>query len=256
MPAQDGDRRVSGAESARKMLSMLLCFSADQPTWSVPQLAEEVELSTSSAYRYVAVLRDVGLLATAGENAYRVTAKAVGLARAADAARAPLIDTALPIMTRLRDQIDETVLVAQRTGTTVYCVDRVESRHPVRLQFDRGQPMPLHSGALARVLLAAMPTRDREDYLRKVIPSVTRDQGRLLTDEALAEVSRTGAAESTGEVDVGIWGAASAILVDKRVVASIGTAAPEYRMDPARRAEVRRLVDVAADEISRALSRA
>lgn len=255
MSARDGDRRVSGAESARKMLSMLLCFSADRPTWSVPQLAEEVELSTSSAYRYVAVLREVGLLDTAGENTYRVTDRAVSLAGAAEAAKAPLIDTALPIMTRLRDQIDETVLVAQRTGTTVYCVDRVESRHPVRLQFDRGQPMPLHSGALARVLLAAMSERERDDYLRDVIPTVTPNQSRLLTSEALAEVSRTGAAESSGEVDAGIWGAASAIVVEKRVVAAIGTAAPDYRMDETRRTQVRQLVDFAASEVSQALSR-
>lgn len=254
MPARERDRRVSGAESARKMLSMLLCFSAERPTWSVSQLAEELELSTSSAYRYVAVLRDVGLLDAAGESAYRVTERAVGLARAAEAAKAPLIDTALPIMTRLRDQIDETVLVAQRTGTTVYCVDRVESHHPVRLQFDRGQPMPLHLGALARVLLAAMPDRERDEYLRDVIPAVAPHHRGLLTDEALAEVRATGAAESVGEVDAGIWGAASSIVVDGRVVASIGTAAPQYRMDASRRQEVRRLVAIAASEVSEALS--
>lgn len=254
MPAQERDRRVSGAESARKTLSMLLCFSAERPTWSVFELAEELKFSVSSAYRYMAVLRDVGLLDVAGDNAYRVTERAVGLARAATAATAPLIDTALPVMSRLRDHIDETVLVAQRTGTTVYCVDRVESRHPVRLQFDRGQPMPLHHGALARVLLAAMPDRERNDYLRDAIPAVTAHQRGLLTDGALAEVRATGAAESVGEVDAGIWGAASAIIVDGQVVASIGTAAPLYRMDATRRKKARRLVAIAASEVSESLS--
>lgn len=253
MTAPSGERRVPGAGSARKLLLMLLCFSSERPTWTVPDLAEELSLSLSSAYRYVAVLREVGLLDSASESSYRLTGRTFGLARAAEAAQAPLVDVALPVMTRLRDEIDETVLIAQRSGTTVFCVDRVESRQPVRLQYDRGQPMPLHAGSLARVLLAFMPTAERDHFLRELLPSLPRSQQLLLTPEKLAQVRTMGWTESSGEVDAGIWGTASAIVVHERVVASIGTAAPDFRLDEHKRQQARRLVQDAARQVSRAL---
>ena len=37
----------------------------------------------------------------------------------------------------------------------VVCIDRAESRHPVRLQIELGQTTPTHVGSAGRVLLSA-----------------------------------------------------------------------------------------------------
>lgn len=253
MASPDGTPRVSGASSSRKLLHTLLCFTEDRPTWSVADLAAELGLSATSTYRYVGLLREVGLLDSAPGNTYRVTDLVFGLARACEAAQAPLADVALPVMTRLRDAIGETVLVARRGGNAAYCVERVESTRPVRLQFDPGQAMDLHAGSLARILLSAMPASERRRYVEGVHGSLPPERQELLTDEALDRTLAAGWTQSFEEIDEGIWGCAAAIRLGDGVVAAVGTAAPVYRTDEARRAEIIDLVRGAAREITAGL---
>lgn len=253
MRTPQGEHRVTGAESSRKLLSTLLCFTETRPTWTVAELAKEMELSVTSTYRYVGLLREVGLLDGAANNAYRVTDLVLGLGRACEAARAPLAEIALPIMTEVRDQIDETVLVARRGGAFAYCVDRVESRRPVRLQFDQGQAMSLHAGSMARVLLAAMNRTERAGYLGPVLPTLPAASAALLSDDALDRTHADGWTESFEEIDEGIWGTAAAIVSNGSVIASIGTAAPIFRSDQGRRDTMIRLMREAAADISSAV---
>ncbi|QCX28000.1 IclR family transcriptional regulator [Nocardioides jishulii] len=253
MGSNDAAPRVHGASSSRKLLHMLLCFTEQRPTWTVAELAAELQLSVTSAYRYLALLREVGLLDSAGDKAYRVTDLSHGLARACDAAQVPLADVALPVMTRMREQIDETVLVARRGGNSAYCVDRVESRRPVRLQFDPGQAMDLHAGSLSRILLAAMPATERRRYVESVLASLPAERAASLAPGALDATHARGWTESFEEVDEGIWGCAAAIHLGDQVVGALGTAAPVYRTDEARRAEIIDLVRRGAEEISAGL---
>lgn len=254
MTQREGAPRVQGASSSRKLLGMLLCFTEQRPTWTVAELAGELQLSVPSAYRYLGLLREVGLLDSAGDKAYRVTDLVHGLARACDAAQLPLGEASQPVITRLRDQVDETVLVARRGGTAAYCVDRVESHHPVRLQFDPGQAMELHSGSIARLLLAAMPSGERRRYVDSVVERVPAERRVALSPAALDATHAQGWTESFEEIDEGIWGCAAAIRLDGAVVGALGTAAPVYRTDVGRRAEIIALVRAGADEIGARLA--
>ena len=66
-------RRTTGVESARKALQLLLCFDASRTRASVAELAKAAGLPLSSAYRHVALLREVGLVEEEGAGLYRVT---------------------------------------------------------------------------------------------------------------------------------------------------------------------------------------
>lgn len=145
------------------------------------------------------------------------------------------------------------MLVARRGGTAAYCVERVESQRPVRLQFDPGQAMDLHAGSLSRVLLSAVPPAERRRYVEGVRPQLPPERLSLLTAEALDATLAAGWTQSFEEVDEGIWGCAAAVRVGDDVVAALGTAAPVFRTDQARRDEIIALVRAAADEIAAAL---
>jgi len=244
--------RVPGAESGRRLLSVLLHFTAEHPTWTAQQLAGELNMSLSMVYRYIALLREVGLMDAAGGNAYRITDRALSLAGAAQAVGTPLAEAASPVLHRLRDEIGETVLVARRAGWRVFTVDRVESQKPVRLQFEPGQAMTLHTGSLARVLLAAMPRPDREAYVASLDPSVRSNDH--LTPESLDAVLADGWTESFEEIDEGIWGVAAPIRVAADTLGGLGCAAPIYRNDAKKRAHIRDLIVDGAAEISRRLA--
>jgi DNA-binding IclR family transcriptional regulator len=248
-------KKVPGAESSRKLLQVLLSFSVARPVWTVAELSSTLDLPASMIYRYVGLLREVGLLDSAGGKSYRVTDLAQSLAEAASVARAPLGEIALPVMVGVRDQIDETVLVSRRSGWYSYCVERVESHQPVRLQFERGQAMSLHSGSMSRVLLAALSPSERELYFSRFSAEIGGDRMARLTDELFAEILERGYTESFEEVDEGIWGVAAAITVGGEVIASIGTAAPIYRADSTQRDRTTQLIIAAAGEISELMAR-
>ncbi|MCD5313970.1 IclR family transcriptional regulator [Kineosporia babensis] len=255
--ADGAGRRLGGIESGRKLVSVLMSFDGERPVWTVAELAHEHGLTTSTAYRYVGVLREMGLLDAAGPaGAYRVTERVSSLQGALDAGTAALRDIAMPVMIRLRDEIDETVLIARRGGEHAYCIDRVESRHPVRLQFQRGEAMTLHLGSMARLLLSQMPPADRRRYLDRIEPTLTPGQAGQITEEKLAQIARDGFAVSSEEIDEGIWGTAAMVRAPSGAVpAVIGTAGPVHRLPPERRDEVIRCVVAAAEEITAGLRR-
>jgi DNA-binding IclR family transcriptional regulator len=246
--------RTPGAESGRKLLSVLMSFDETRPVWTVVMLSEHVGIPLSTAYRYVSLLREQGLLDSAGDGAYRLTHRVVSLARAAEAARESLVDTARPILHRTRDAVDETVVLVTRGGTYAYCVDRAESRQPVRLQFHPGQAMPLHSGSASRVLLAAMPRGERSDYVASISDSLPVERAARLDDATLDQVDAAGWTESFEEVDDGIWGAAAAVRAGTDVVAALGAAGPIYRLEPPQRRQIITAVRSAAAQLSAALN--
>lgn len=250
-----GSGKTPGASSARKLIATLLSFTADRPTPSIADLAAAVGVPGSTMYRYVALLRETGLVEAIGDGRYRLTDAVVGLNAAADAGRTTLIEVAHPYLLTLRDSLDETVLLARRGGDHAYCVAREESSHPVRLQFAVGQAMPLHSGSVARTLLAAMPASERSDYVASHLDEVEADRAALLTPEALDAVRTAGWTQSYEEVDTGIWGCASEITVDGRIVAALGTAGPIHRLGAGRREDVITRVRETARAIGEALGK-
>jgi len=248
-------RRLNGIESGRKLIAVLWSFDAERPVWTVPELASEHGLTSSTAYRYVAVLKEMGLLDAAGPlGSYQVTEKVSSLQGALDAGTSTLRDVAMPVILRVRDEIDETVLIARRGGEYAYCVDRVESRHPVRLQFQRGEAMTLHLGSMARLLLSHMPPPERRRYLARIGPTLTPAQAAQVTEEELAKVARDGFAVSNEEIDEGIWGTAAVVRAPSGAVSAvIGTAGPVQRLPPDRRDVVVRSIVEAAQEITESL---
>ncbi|GAB3430246.1 IclR family transcriptional regulator [Actinophytocola sediminis] len=249
-PASDKTRR-SGAESSRKMLHLLLVFNERDHTRSATDLASALGMPISSVYRYLSVLRETGLVEDVGAGVYRLSWLFVGLARAARAAGDTLESVARPVLRSVAGSGRETTLLIKRVGWSAMCIDRVESSHPVRLQFDPGQPMSLHRGSAARVLLASMPSEDRHRYLETVGDLGSSERDQIESDVEI--VRRTGWVESFGEVDEGIWGAAALIRRQGEPLAAIGVAGPLYRLQQADRAKIIDLVVTGAKEIGDAL---
>jgi DNA-binding IclR family transcriptional regulator len=249
-PRQDGS-------SARKLLRLLLAFGPARPTWTVAELAAHAELPASTAYRYVAVLRDEGLveLAPGGEAAYRLGPRAAALGRAAAATDADLMAAARPHLLALRDATNETAALLRRAGDDVVVVDRAESRQPVRLPYEVGQALPAYAGAAGRVLLAAAPEAWRASYLERIADELTPGQSALVSDDSLGRLRENGWAESPEDSDEGLWACAAAVRDGLgAVVASLGVAGPLFRLDESQQRAAIAAVRQAADAVSRDLA--
>src|SRR5580700_10397205 len=86
---------VHGCEGARRVLALMLAFSTDKNTLTARDLAAATGIALPSVYRYITLLRETGLLAGDERGSYRLSARLIGLARAAEAAES-IIDIADP----------------------------------------------------------------------------------------------------------------------------------------------------------------
>jgi DNA-binding IclR family transcriptional regulator len=78
---------ASGAEGARRVLAVLQAFSPRQHTLTARELSELTAIPLPSMYRYIALLRDTGLLTGDDHGAYHLSARLIALARATSRTR-------------------------------------------------------------------------------------------------------------------------------------------------------------------------
>jgi DNA-binding IclR family transcriptional regulator len=248
--ALDETQPKRGAESARRVLALLMAFSATRHTLSARELAELTGIPLASVYRYVAILREEGLLVGDDQGGYHPSARFLPLAQAVEAATS-LVDIAAPVMRRLAEATGETVILVRLVGGHAVCVHRVESAHHLRTSYQPGQPMPLEHGASARILLASMPDADRHRYLADL---ATRDPERaaLLAEEVVI-VGERGWESSEEEIDRGVWAAAAAIRDNRRILASLSVPSPLVRAPVEVRGKLLDQVRAAAEEINAVL---
>ncbi len=197
-----------GAEGARRVLAVLQAFSPRQHTLTARELAEITAIPLPSMYRYIALLRDTGLLIGDDRGAYHLSPRLISLARAAEAAET-LIEVADPVMRDLVERVRRDGDLRPADPRAPVCVHRVESEHHLRATFEPGQSLPLLRGASGRVLLAGLPERVRREYLAPLAQADQAAADRL--EEAIARVAARGWATSEEEIDRGVWAASAAV---------------------------------------------
>jgi DNA-binding IclR family transcriptional regulator len=228
------------------VLGVLMAFTKERHTLSARDLAEATGIPLPSVYRYVAFLRDNGLL-VGDQGGYHLSARLIQLAQAAEAAE-PLVDIADPVMRKLSAETKETVILVRLLGRSAVCVHRVESSHRLRTSFEPGQPMSLEHGASARILLASMSPEARHAYLE---PLAGRDPaGAARFEQEIAVVERRGWACSEEEIDKGIWAAAAAIRDSTGILAALSVPSPLVRAPAEMQETLLSQVRAAAEEIN------
>jgi len=229
------------------VLAVLQAFSPHQHTLTARELAELTSIPLPSMYRYIALLRDTGLLVGDDRGAYHLSPRLISLARAAEAAET-LIEVADPVMRELMDECGETVIFVRLIARQPVCVHRVESRHHLRASFEPGQTLPLLRGASGRVLLAGLPDRQRRECLAPLAQSEPAAAARL--EETLDRVAARGWATSEEEIDQGVWAAAAAVTDGRATVAALTVPSPLVRAPTALQERLLGQVRAAAGRLS------
>jgi DNA-binding IclR family transcriptional regulator len=224
-----------------------MAFTKERHTLSARDLAEITGIPLPSVYRYVAFLRDTGLLVGADQGGYHLSARLIQLAQAAEAAET-LVDLADPVMRRLAAETGETVILVRLIGDSAVCVHRVGSSHRLRTSYEPGQPMSLEHGASARILLASMSPEARHAYLRPLAARDPAAAARLEEEAALVE--RRGWECSEEEIDKGIWAAAAAVRDSTGILASLSVPSPLVRAPAEMQHKLLGQVRAAAEEIN------
>ena len=140
-------------------------------------------------------------------------------------------------MQEIADTTGEMVALTVYSGLEVLCIDKIDTRHSVRLALEVGSRRPAHAGALSKVLLAYQPECEIEAVigergLPKLCTNTITDPAELV--EELASIRAQDYALSIEETDSGAWGVATPIRDRSgKVVAAIGVAGPSLRFSEA-----------------------
>jgi len=238
---------------------ILTLFSDDDPTLSVAQIAEILELPRSTAYRYIAALRVHGLIEDSPDgNGVRLGGRILELA--ATISRKPLRDLSLPYMERVARETGETVILCALRKHVGVCLEKVDGHHALRVAHELGDTYPLHAGATGKAIFAFLEPGEQAEILDDVgLPSFTQttitDPGRLKVE--LAGVRQRGFAESQGEAIEATVGIAVPIFAASgRILASIGVSAPTYRVQGEARSRLISILVDAGRKITRELKAA
>jgi DNA-binding IclR family transcriptional regulator len=143
-----------------RAFQLLGLFSLEQPAWTVEQIAPELGVAVSSAYRLIGRLVKAGLVDAVTPGRYVLGPAIIELDRQIQLTD-PLVHAARPVMDYLIGFAPEgsTILLCRAFRDAVLCVHQVASGPQAPVSYERGRPRPLFRGATSKAILAFMPRR-------------------------------------------------------------------------------------------------
>ncbi len=248
---------VPGTAAFSKFMRVLQAVSDSENPLTVAQLASSTDLPRPTVYRIVAALLAEGMLAeTVGTGLLVLGPRLINLAgRSWD--RSDLRKAAQPPLARLRDDLDETVHLAIRSGDEMIYIDKLESQRTVRMMSRIGTRFPLHSSSVGKAWLAAIPPAEAAQIVallaleRCTVHTITGRQALLDEIETTRERGFSLDLQET-EVDICCYG--RAIRNGRgQPVGCISVSMPRYRFEATPSDPVTRAMADCVRDIARAL---
>lgn len=220
--------------SLDKMLGILGLFAADRTCIRLEEVIELTQASRATAYRYLQSLTEAGLLAPATGGTHALGPRIIELDRLMRMTD-PLLTEASGPLRDLAATLSTNVMLCSYYGDKVMCVDLVWPDVSVETAYERGRPMPMFRGAMAKTILAHLPPY----HLRNIMAwhaAEIRAAGLGDTwDEFrshMTRLRRMGVVVTRGEVVPSLIGVGAPLFdAEQRVLGSLVLAIPETRFD-------------------------
>jgi|BogFormECP03_OM1_1039626.scaffolds.fasta_scaffold00694_2 IclR family acetate operon transcriptional repressor len=159
--------------SVRTTFHILDAVADNQPI-GLSELARLLDLPKSTVQRSLATLADLGWIRPEGRDLTRWTLgeKVRILSEKVDDVGA-LREAALPILGQLNSDTLETIHLVVLESRTVRLIERLDSKHPLRIVRPIGTRSPLHATSTGKAVLAHLPEMEIEAYIAAGLAPVT-----------------------------------------------------------------------------------
>jgi DNA-binding IclR family transcriptional regulator len=239
--------------SLARMLAVLDLFDEQRMALTPEAIGEALQVSQPTAYRYVRLLSDAGLLQRQGTASYALGPRIIvldHLIRRSD----PVLRHAVPFMQELVATTGlDCVATALYGGDQMIDIHRAYSSQPASLGYGRGRPRPLFLGAAPKVVLASLPPAQLRRLLDAHADAAAA--ARLPTDwpafrRHFARIRQAGSYVSIGELEPTLGAvAAPLVLDDGRVLGAISLVTTVQRLALLDAVKLAQLVRRATGEI-------
>jgi IclR family transcriptional regulator, KDG regulon repressor len=232
-----GPVETSGVLVLHKTLDILENIKDNPLGIKLSDLARAVDMPKATVYRILATLESRGFLDRGEDGGYRMARKLFDLQQ-----RHPIEQilnrVAPPQMEDLAKSCRETVNLGILDGGEVVVINTVESSQTIRMSSKVGNRRCLHTTAIGKVLLAALPEKEMLRLIRlKGLPRLTPHTivSRTAVIAELDRVRERGYSIDNQENELdGRCIGAPVLGPDGRVVAALSISGPVFRMDLAR----------------------
>jgi len=177
-------KQRAGVRVIERAVDILTCFIEPGENLSLRDIADRTGIHKATAFRILTTLLEEGILDQSAPGApYELGFFALRCADAilgVDALRAQ----ALPIMTQLRDELNETVVLARRRGMFILNLDKVVSRHGIVETPTIGVSTWLHETAAGLAILSSFDEPLLDEYFAAADPSLMPAQLRAIAERS------------------------------------------------------------------------
>lgn len=229
---------IQESASASNALRLVLILG-DRESIRVTDVANELRVSPSTAYRLLAALTRYGFATQADDRSY-VQGPAYIRLRLSPSSPDALRLIVSPHMTKLASTVGETTHLVIRRGTSVQFILSAEGPGPLRVASRLGAILPAHSTSGGKALLAELTDAELHELYAGGVPAVTGSKIKSIEDliKALGVVRREKFAENLDESEAGIAAVGIALHRGGTPVAALSISAPSVRYRPDRVAEL------------------
>ncbi len=255
MPVREVERRNNAVQSVDRAISVMELL-ARRGASGVTEVANEIGIHKSTAYRLLTTLRERGLVEQ--DAATEKYSLGFGLVLLASTVTADLdvLRCARPVCERLSEQTQETVTVAVLEDDDAVVIHQTVSKSSALSVDWTGRHTPIHATASGQIFLSHMPEDQRRRILRGPLERFTENT--ILDPATLEERAREtrdrGYGYTVEELEIGLNAVGAPVhSADGAVAATVSVSGPAFRLPAEEIPEVAELVKGAASGISRCL---
>ncbi|HEY8645985.1 MAG TPA: IclR family transcriptional regulator [Gaiellaceae bacterium] len=170
MPRAEGGTGTS--QSLERGLAILSSFDSHRPLIGVSEIARELELSRSTAHRYVSTLANLGYLQQdVTSKRYRLGPRVLDLGFSAMNSM-DLLEISAPHLRQLSDETQHTVNLAILDGADVVYIERCRTTRPGQREIDLnlhvGARLPAYCTAMGKAILAFLPEKRLREIVKRI----------------------------------------------------------------------------------------
>lgn len=249
-------RSIKSLEKGLQILEIMSNFSDGV---RIRDIQENLDEPITNLSLFLNSLIKAGFVTRRSENSrYYISPKVGEIARRSEKSQyAHLKESAIQVMTELRDELNENVLLAVMEGHDMHFIENLSSNRSVQIQQDRDIYYPPHVTAAGKAILAYLGPERQERYLSEALFHQFTEKSLVnpgMLREDLKNIRSQGYAVNRGEFESEIMAIASPIMSDGRVLASIVVQFPAFRYQLEQLREFSERIKQAARSVEFALS--
>jgi IclR family acetate operon transcriptional repressor len=224
-----------GTQSVIRAISLLKAFTDEHSEWRLTELAQEVSINKTTAFRLLTALESEGLVTRdPASNAYRLGFGIVTMA--GQALRSNEVRSlSHPELVALASSTQETATLEVLSGSETLILDEVAGKHVMSGTQSVGTRWPAYATSTGKAILASMTAEEIRKRLPENMMALTPNTFSSLEmlNHDLERTRARGYAVANEELEMGLIAVAAVVRnYDGEAIAAISLSGPAIRLTP------------------------